>query len=369
MEGSRIIYHMPKKILAAFSVSWLQVLNERGAADKKLMPKLSAKEIIELYDWMVFSRAVDEKCLLLQRQGRMGTYASIRGQEAAQVGSAFALRDGDWVFPAFRETAANLVRGVPPENIMAYWAGDERGEFIPKEVNNFTVSIPVGTHIPHAVGAAWGMKLKKKKTATLVYFGDGATSKGDFHEALNWAGVFKLPVIFFCQNNQWAISVPVSKQTAAQTLAQKAIAYGFEGVRVDGNDVLGVYRSTKQALEKAIAGKGPTLIEAFTYRIEHHTTADDSTRYRTQREVEEWKKKDPIVRMEIYLKRRGLLSELEKRRVWEESQKKTEDAVKRMESLPAPKPEDIFDYVYEKPTWELEEEKQELLETLKRGKG
>lgn len=353
---------MPRKVLGTFSVSWLQVLNERGVADSKLMPRLTKRDMLQLYEHLVFSRVFDDKCLALQRQGRMGTYASLRGQEAAQVGSAFALSQQDWMFPSFRENAANLVRGVPPEQIMSYWAGDERGEVMPEDLNNFTASIPVGTQITHAVGAAWGMKIKKKKSAALVYFGDGATSRGDFHEGLNIAGVFRLPVIFFCQNNQYAISLPVSRQTASKTIAQKALAYGFEGIRVDGNDVFAVYRATKQALEKARAGKGPTLIEAFTYRIGHHTTADDSTRYRTKKEVQDWVKKDPITRLEIYLRKRKLLDDSYKQVVLEDSKKLVESAVMNMEATPGPDPEDMFRYVFEKPTWNLEEQKKEMQE-------
>jgi len=348
---------MPEKVLGEFSVSWLQVLNEKGVLDSRLMPGLSSQEIKELYWGMVFSRAFDEKCLTLQKQGRIGTYASLRGQEAAQVGSAFALKKEDWLFPSFRENGANLVRGIPPENLMACWAGDERGEKIPEGINNFTASIPVGTQISHAVGVAWGMKLRGEKSASLVYFGDGATSRGDFHEGLNLAGVFQLPVVFLCQNNQYAISLPFSRQTAAKTVAQKAIAYGFEGVRVDGNDIFAVYKAVKQALEKAYSGGGPTLIEAFTYRIEHHTSADDSTRYRTKKEVEEWKKKDPIDRLEKHMKKKKLLDESGRKKTWENARKKIEEAVKKMESLPEPKVSDIFDFVFEALPQSLEEQK------------
>jgi len=203
----------------------------------------------------------------------------------------------------------------------------------------------------------------------MVYFGDGATSKGDFHEAMNFAGTFQLPVVFVCQNNQFAISLRVEKQTAAKTLAQKAIAYGFEGIKVDGNDVFGVYKATKEALDKARTGKGPTLIEAFTYRMEHHTTSDDSWRYRTKKEVSDWSKKDPIIRLELWMRRRKILTEEYKKRVAAETKKRVEDAVEKMESVPAPKPEDIFDFVYAKPTWNIEEQKKELLEQLRDGDG
>lgn len=358
---------MPRKVLDSFSVEWLQVLDEKGAVDRKLMPALSGKEMLFLYERMVFSRALDEKCLVLQRQGRLGTYASVRGQEAAQAGSAFAMEKGDWLFPAFRETAANLVRGVPAENIIRYWAGDERGQSLAKGLNNFMVSIPVATHLPHAVGTAWGMKLRKKRSAVVVYFGDGATSKGDFHESCNWAGVFRLPVVFLCQNNQWAISVPVEKQTAAKTLAQKALAYGFPGIRVDGNDVFAIYRATKEALAKARSGGGPTLIEAFTYRLEHHTTADDSSRYRSQEEVEAWKKKDPLLRLERFLGSRKLLTEGGKGKIWEQARKGVEAAVARAEAAPKSEPGEIFDSVFAQLTPNLEEQKKGLLEFLARG--
>ena len=217
----------------------------------------------------------------MQREGRIGTYASIWGQEAAQVGSALALTDGDWIFPSFRESGVLVARGYPLWMLYRYWTGDERGMSAPEGLNVFPMSVPVGTQIPHATGAAWAMKLKGHKNVAAVYFGDGGSSKGDFHEGLNFAGVFKVPCVFLCQNNQWAISVPRSSQTAAKTIAQKGFAYGMEGLQVDGNDVVAVYKATKEAAEKARSGGGPTLIECFTYRLDDHTTADDSSRYRS----------------------------------------------------------------------------------------
>ena len=355
------IVYMPRKVIGNFSVSSIQVLNEKGIVDTKLMPKLSKAEVQALYEYMVVARVLDERCLLLQRQGRLGTYASSKGQEAAQVGSAFALKPEDWLFPAFRETASLLVRGTPPENILGYWAGDERSDVPPKGVNNFTFAVPVGTQIPHAVGAAWGMKLSGKRAAALVYFGDGATSRGDFHEGMNWAGVFQTPTVFLCQNNQFAISLRVEQQTAAKTLAQKAIAYGIPGIRVDGNDIFGVYRVTQEALVRARAGKGPTLIEALTYRIEHHTTSDDSWRYRSKKEVQEWVKKDPITRLELYMKKKGLLKDAYKKKIAGEAKKRVNAAVEKMETTPAPKPEEMFDYVYEKMPWNLLEQRDEVV--------
>ena len=267
---------MPKKTVQSFSVEWLQILDENGNCDEALRPPLSHEDINKLYEWMVLARVFDEKAFKLQREGRLGTYASILGQEAAQVGSAFALRPNDWMFPSFREPGASFVRGLPMRMILQYWAGDERGSLIPEELNDFPITIPVGTQIPIAVGAAWAAKLKADQIVVLCYMGDGATSKGDFHEGLNFAGVFTVPVVFVCQNNQWAISVPLKRQTAAKTLAQKAIAYGLPGVQVDGNDIFAVYRATHEAVNRARDGRGPTLVECVTYRLGDHTTADDA---------------------------------------------------------------------------------------------
>src|SRR4030042_4286900 len=227
----------------------LRILHPDGRLEEDLRPDLSDEKIRDLFQEILFIRMLDQKALSLQRQGRMGTYAPVQGQEAGQVGSAFALGKGDWVFPSFRETGVLYLRGVPVRDILLYWMGDERGAKVPEDVFVFPISVPVGTHPLHAVGAAWAAKLKKENICTIVYFGDGATSEGDFHEAMNFAGVFQVPVIFFCQNNHYAISVPRKRQTAAKTLAQKAIAYGFPGIQVDGNDLLAVFASTSEARE------------------------------------------------------------------------------------------------------------------------
>src|SRR3989344_478935 len=256
---------MMERVIANFDVPYLQILNENAVCDEKNKPKISEDVLREMYRSLVLTRAFDDKALKLQRQGRLGTYAPMRGQEACQIGSAFALSKEDWVFPAFRENGIFMIRGVPAHMLYQYWAGDESGMQIPKGINILPVSITVGAHLPHAAGAAMAFKHQGLKSAAVVYFGDGATSEGDFHEAMNFAGVFKAPCIFICENNQWAISVPVKEQTASSTLAQKAIAYGFPGVRVDGNDVFAVYKATLEALERAHNGDGPTLIECFTY--------------------------------------------------------------------------------------------------------
>lgn len=352
---------MPRKTIESFSVDWLQILDEQGNCDERLRPPLAEEEIQKLYLWMVLSRTFDEKAFKLQREGRLGTYASILGQEATQVGSAFALQTSDWMTPSFREPGVSIVRGLPMRMIFQYWSGDERGSLIPEGQNDFPITIPVGTHIPIAAGIAWGAKAKRDPIAVMCYFGDGATSKGDFHEGFNFAGVFSLPVVFVCQNNQWAISVPLRRQTASKTLAQKAIAYGFEGLQVDGNDVFAVYGATLEALGKARAGKGPSFIECFTYRLGDHTTADDATRYRSLEEVEAWKKKDPIERLRRYMEKRGLWDDAYGRKILSEAREQVEASVREFEAVPPPDPRDIFRYTFQDLTGELKEEMEQFL--------
>ena len=241
----------------------IQALNADGNVMRgEIMPAWDDKKLQSVYELFVLCRMADQKLVNLQRQGRSGTYPSLEGQEAAQIGSALVLEKSDMMFPAFRELAACLLHGVPLEKIYLYWMGNEWGNNF--EANCAPVSIPVGTHPLHAVGFAWGLKLQKKPGITISYFGDGATSEGDLYEAMNFAGVFKAPTIFFCQNNQWAISVPRSRQTAAKTLAQKAVACGFPSVQVDGNDVFAVAAVTQQAVARARGGLWPTFIEAVT---------------------------------------------------------------------------------------------------------
>ncbi len=339
---------MPEKIIESFNIKRLEVLDEKGDADASLMPPLSDDEIKKMYELLILSRTFDRYALNLQREGRLGTYASILGQEASQIGSAFAVENTDWIFPSFREMGVYLTAGFPPYKLFQYWSGDERGITPPDNLNIFPVCVPVGTQIPHATGAAMAAVYRGDKTAVLAYFGDGGTSKGDFHEGLNIAGVFRLPVIFICQNNQWAISVPRERQTASKTLAQKAMAYGFEGLQVDGNDIFAVYKATRDALKKARQGEGPTLIECFTYRMSDHTTADDATRYRSMEEVEQWKQKDPALRLKLFLEKKGLWTEAYQKKIEEESKTIIEDAVKKEEAIQPPQPKDMFTYTYEK---------------------
>lgn len=356
---------MPKSTIAEFKVEFLQVIDESGKCDEALCPKLSDSELKKLYELMVLTRVYDDKAFKLQRQGRLGTYAQCIGQEASQVGVAFAMKSEDWLFPTYRDHGASITRQVPIAKMLQYWGGDERGNLIPKEINNLPPAIPVGTQPLHATGFGMAMNIKKQKAVAVTFFGDGASSTGDTQIAMNLAGVFNCPVVFVCENNQYAISVPNKRQTNAQTIAQKAIAYGIKGIQVDGNDILAVFSAAQRAIEDARSGKGPTLIECLTYRMGDHTTADDSKKYRSEKEVEEWRKKDPIARFEKFLASKGLWSQEYGKKFAEEASAQVEKGVKEFEEIPLPKPSEFFDYVYSKPTQEIAEQKQEFLESQK----
>jgi pyruvate dehydrogenase E1 component alpha subunit len=333
---------MPDKICAAFEVHRLSILEPDGTVDEALMPPLTEGDIRRMYELMVLTRTFDQRAIALQREGRLGTYPPSLGQEAAQVGSAFAFQPGDWLFPSFRELGVQLTSGYPIHQIFQYWGGDERGQQAPPALNIFPVCISVGSHIPHAVGVAMAARYRHDKAAVAVWFGDGATSKGDFHEGFNMAGVFRLPLLFICQNNQWAISVPLSGQTAAATLAQKALAYGFEGVQVDGNDVFAVYRATRDALQKARSGGGPTFIECLTYRVADHTTSDDAGRYRSADEVAAWSARDPLNRLERYMERCGFWNEAYATETRQRATEEIDAAIVAMEAIEASDPDDMF---------------------------
>lgn len=335
---------MAEEILATFTIRRLSVLDEHGVADGALLPELSDDDLRRLHGLMVLARVFDERALALQREGRLGTYPPITGQEAAQVGSAFALDPADRVFPSFREMGVHLTLGYPPDRLFQYWAGDERGQVAPEGMNIFPICVSVGTHIPHAVGAAMAARYRGEPAVAVAYFGDGATSKGDFHEGLNMAGAARLPAVFICQNNQWAISVPLQAQTGAASLAQKAVAYGMEGIQVDGNDVLAVYRATREALARARSGGGPTLIECLTYRMTDHTTADDAARYRSPEAVAAWKERDPILRLERYLTARGILDGAACQAARQQAAARVDTAVAAMEAVPPADPAAMFDH-------------------------
>lgn|SRR3989338_4280008 len=350
------VIKMVQKVIAKFEIEYLQVLDESGKVDKKLMPKLSDKQIKEIYELMVLLRTFDDKSFTLQRQGRIGTYIQFKGQEASQLGSAYALEDKDWMFPMYRSGAALIVRKHPMHKLLQYGGGDIRGLKSDANVNNFPISIPVGTQTPHAVGCAWASKLKGEKVVSLVYTGEGGTSRGDFHDGLNFAGLNKVPCVIVVENNQYAISVPRKMQTASETIAQKAIAYGIKGIQVDGNDIFAVYKATKEAVDNARAGKGATLIENLTYRMADHSTSDDAKKYRSDKEVQEWINKDPLLRLEKYMRANKLLDDKYKEEVAKKAKEKVEKEVEIYESLPAPAPEDMFNNIYAELTPDLKEE-------------
>jgi len=335
---------MPEKIVKTFDVKFLQIIDESGKADTALMPSIDDEGLLDTYRAMVLSRTFNRMALALQREGRIGTYASILGQEASQTGSALALAEGDWIYPSFRESGVFITRGYPLWRMYRYWMGDERGMEAPAEQNLFPMSVPVGSQITHAVGTAMAMKIKGDKNVAVTYFGDGGSSRGDFHEGLNFAGVFKAPVIFLCQNNQWAISLPRNRQTAAETIAQRAAGYGIPGIQVDGNDVLAVYSATARAAERARAGEGATLIECFTYRLDDHTTADDSFRYRTKEDVAKWQKREPLIRYTKFLREKGLLDEAIENKIAAEIDEQVNAAVKEAEAFGPPDAGDIIRY-------------------------
>jgi len=354
---------MPRtQIEPQFPTERLSILDSDGKLDAKLEPKLSRDDLKRLYRAMVLGRRLDERMLKLQRQGRIGTFAPIKGQEASQIGSVFPLTSIDWTVPSFRETAVMLWRGWPIERILSLFAGRLEGSRPGPEQRDLPITIPVATQLPHAVGIAYGIQYRGEGAVVMVYFGDGATSEGDFHEACNFAGVWHVPVVFVCQNNQWAISVPLKKQTNSRTIAQKALAYGFPGIQVDGNDVLAVYAASRDAVDKARAGQGPTLIECVTYRLGVHTTADDPTKYRSDEEVKAWEQKDPLTRFRAYLEKKKLLDPSVDEQVDEEIAR----AVERFEALPPADPLGMFDHVYAELPPELAAERAEAAERLAR---
>ncbi len=323
----------------------IQVLDERGrlVGDD---PGLDSDRLREMYRLMVLARTFDRRMMALQRQGRIGTYAPLEGQEAVQIGSAMALAPHDFFFPSYREHGTELARGLPLDVAITYWRGLPNTDW---DVHRYRVgitTIPIASQIAHAVGYSYVSKLRGDGTVTLVAFGDGATSETDFHSGLNFAGVWRTPTVFLCANNGYAISVPYQRQTAADTIAQKAVAYGFEGVRVDGMDPLAVFAATEEAVERARSGDGPTLIEAVTYRYGPHGTADDPHRYRTEREEEAWRAKDPIERLAAFLRDRGELDETTETEVAAEASRQVDEAIAEVEARPLPGRDDVVRHAF-----------------------
>ena len=316
---------------------------------------LDESDFLELYRQLVLLRTYDERSLVYHSQGRIGTYAIYWGHEAIQAGAVHALEDDDWIFPSYRESAIGLLRGMPPQTVLSWWRGHPAGWWNPADYNLASICVPIATQVPHAAGFAWGTKLRDEPTVTIVYFGDGATSEGAFHEGANFAGVMRAPLILFCNNNQWAISTPLSSQTAAPTLADKAIGYGMPSVRVDGSDVLAVYEATRDAVARARAGDGPTFIEAVTYRSAPHATADDPSPYIDHERVEEARQNECLGRYEGYLRRLGALDDASAEQVKTEALELMRAAIAAAEAEPPADPELIFDYAYAVPPPNLRE--------------
>lgn len=345
----------------------IQILDEKGNCDEKAIADITDKDILKMYRFMNLTRLWNDKALSLQRQGRMGTLASVRGQEASNIGMAMPLQESDWFVPAFREYGAMFTRGVSLVDQYMYWGGDERGSKIPDNLNIVPTCITIGAHLIHANGIAYAAKLKGEKVMVLSSSGDGSTSQGDFHEALNWAGVYQVPVVFVIQNNQWAISLPVSKQTATETLAEKAAAYAIDGVRVDGNDVFAVYQTIKKYADRARNEHQPALIELVTFRMGDHTTADDATRYRTEEMLKLWEKKDPIERLKKYLIAKRGWTENKDHVLLAELSQEIENAVKEYESVEQADPVTMFNYMYSELPWNLKEQQEEVREFAQSG--
>lgn len=358
------------------TVEMVQILKPDGSlVSPSLEPKLSPEDLQKLYRYMVLTRLLDERALMMQRQGRIGFYVTSTGQEAI-VGSGFALKALDWVFPAYREHAVGLIREFPLKVLIAQLFGNDQdvvkgrqmpNHFAHKATNFVSISSPIGTQISQAVGAAMAAKIKKDQTVCVTYFGDGGTSSNDFHAGMNFAGAFKAPCIFYCSNNQYAISVPLEKQTAQPVIAQKGIAYGIRGVRVDGNDVLAIYQVTKEAVDLARRGEGPTLIEAVTFRMGAHSSSDDAKRYCPQAKYDEWQKKDPLDRFRTYLINKKQWSHEEDRKQVEDIKKEIHDAIEEIRMAKAPEISTIFDDVYKEVPKHLKWQRKALLEeaTLK----
>lgn len=344
----------------------LQLIQSNGDCDPRKDPNLSHDDLLKIYRYMVQVRRLNERLLLLQRQGRIGFCVDSSGHEACQIGSAFALTEGDWLYPYYRDAGMCLVKGLSLKALLDHsFANEEDSSSLgrqlnvhwsSKEHNIVSSSSCVASRLAHAVGTAYAMKYKSEKSVCLTTFGEGSTSQGEFHEALNFAGVWKAPVVFLCENNQYAISLPERYQTASVSIAIKAEAYGFEGVQVEGNDVLAVYKATKTAFDKARAGGGPTLIEAITYRHGGHSSSDDPTRYRNKEELEFWKARDPIRIFKGYLMKKGLITEQEDLKIAESVDSEITSAIRMSEEIPKPALRTLFSDIYSEIPWHIKEE-------------
>jgi pyruvate dehydrogenase E1 component alpha subunit len=338
----------------------IQYLDENGKADEKAVADITEEQMFKMYRLMNLTRLWNDKSLSLQRQGRLGTLGSVRGQEASNIGMAMPLQAGDWFVPAFREYGALFTLGIPMKDQLMYWGGDERGARVPDNLKIANICITVSAHLTHAVGIAIAAKIKGEKSMVMSSSGDGSSSQGDFHESLNMAAVFKAPVVFIIQNNHWAISMPFEKQTATETIAEKAAAYAIDGVRVDGNDVFAVYKTVKKYADRAREEHKPALIELVTYRMGDHTTADDATRYRRPEIIAEWEKRDPISRLRTFLMSNHGWTEEKENNLIEELSAEVEKAVQEYESVEQADPMNMFKYIYSEMPWHLKEQMEEV---------
>ena len=348
-------------ITTAGELEPLRILAPDGTVPDGYRSPLPDAELLAAYRLMLLSRRFDERAFSLQRQGRLGTFSPVHGQEASVVGSAFALDPTrDWVVPQYRELPAMLRQGHTLERFFLYFMGNPEGNRMPDGVNLLPIQISLTTQLPHAVGLAWGLRHQRRDGVVCVYFGDGGSSEGDFHEACNLAGVRRAPVIFFLQNNGWAISTPVSMQTAATSFAARAAGYGFPGELVDGNDLFAVYEATSRAVERGRAGDGPTLIESRTYRMGPHNTADDPTRYVDPEQLEAHRALDPVARLRTYLEHAGILDSGAEERIREEIEAEIAAALTAAEAHAGERPEQIFDHVYADPPARVLQQRREL---------
>ena len=341
-----------------------RVIGDADGTGDREVDGLGEQELLDLFRSMVLLRTYDERSLVYHRQGRIGTYAIFWNHEAMQAGAVHALEDHDWIFPSYRESAIGLLRGMPPATVLSWWRGHPAGWWNPEDYNVASICVPIGTHVPHAAGLAWGKRLKGEAACAIVFFGDGATSEGSFHEGANFGAVTGAPLILFCNNNQWAISTPLDAQTRAETLADKAVGYGIPGVRVDGTDVLAVYEATREAVERARAGEGPTFVEAVTYRTMPHATADDQQAYIDLDRVEEEKKRECLGRYEGYLRRAGILHDALAESIRGEAAETMRAGIAAAEAEPSADPELLFAHAYVDPPASFGSDLEELKRIL-----
>ncbi len=355
-------------------IRYIQVVDEEGRVDTKLEPKMKKERVMQLYTTLIRLRTLEARMMTLQRAGRIGFYGGSVGQEATATGSAAALQPQDWVFPQYREPGAALIKGISMETLLYQFMSTAKdigkGRQMPvhygdRAVNFVTISSVVASQIPHGVGAAWAMRMRKANAVAMVYYGDGATSTADFHAGMNFAAVFRAPCIMWCNNNQFAISVPREKQTASKTLAQKAIAYGMEGLQVDGQDMISVYAAAKYAADKARKGDGPTMVESITYRVGPHSSSDDPSRYRPDSEVELWRKKDTLERMRHYLRHKKWYDEDEDAKLHKLADEEVSAAIAAAERAGPPSWETMLEDVYAEMPQHLQMQHDDLAAYLK----